>query len=567
MREPASATLIGPEKVSGEGLVLPASPRGSRRFGRAWAAVFLVLFLVHLPNLSSEFGGNVGGDDIIYFLLGRALATGQGYVDLYLPGHPPHTKYPFLWPLAQAPFHLLLKNPFPALHLLAILLNVSAAVLLGFWAERRAGSRGLGLLLALVFGTIPRVWSQSADLLSEPLFMFLGAAALLLSDLEPDERVEPVRFFALSLTVVGAYFTRTAGIALFGAVFLGLWRSRARVQLGRRDWPAVVPLALLFLLGVLAWALRNHVQAGETSAYLDQFLQKDPYNAEVGLAGISDLAGRMKNNSIYYFQFFLNCFDPGWRTQFSTTVRDLLTGVLLLGVAAGVVRDFRSAGLTGGALLIGLLGMILVWYFQEDRFLIPLLPLSAFFFVRGLIWPIAAWRGGTWAGRVALAAGSAILLVQVVQLRPLALDRLVDRWAPQKAVDLEGGGRWEAPVVNWARYDHLWWGQAPELMRDRTEFFIINRLAANLVPPEAVIMSRQPMYTYYLSGRESVPLFRESSLDQQWKYIRRNRVEYIVTGVEESSLDSLLSHYPGQFQVMLRVPDRPAKLIQVVDLE
>ncbi|HUT54349.1 MAG TPA: hypothetical protein VM658_13250 [bacterium] len=73
----------------------------------AWAAVAVALAILHLTSVSSELGGNLGGDNVIYYLLAKAIAGGQSCVDLYLPGHPAQVKFPFLFPLLPAPFHLL----------------------------------------------------------------------------------------------------------------------------------------------------------------------------------------------------------------------------------------------------------------------------------------------------------------------------------------------------------------------------------------------------------------------------------------------------------------------------
>ena len=96
---------------------------------RLWpfAAISIALFALHLTSASSEIGGHHGGDSVIYYLLGKAIADGKGYVDLHLPGEPVHTQYPPLFPLLLAPFHLVFEKPLFAMHVMVCFFNALAA--------------------------------------------------------------------------------------------------------------------------------------------------------------------------------------------------------------------------------------------------------------------------------------------------------------------------------------------------------------------------------------------------------------------------------------------------------
>ena len=59
--------------------------------------VHLVLsILVFDPRL------HLGGDNAHYISLARSILSGKGYKAIYSPGEPPHTQYPFGYPVLLA---------------------------------------------------------------------------------------------------------------------------------------------------------------------------------------------------------------------------------------------------------------------------------------------------------------------------------------------------------------------------------------------------------------------------------------------------------------------------------
>ena len=417
-----------------------------------WLLVFALLGAVHLTNVSSEFGGNVGGDSVIYYLLGKALATGQGYVDLYLPGHPPHVKYPFLFPLLLAPFHLAFKNPLPAMHAMVALFNVAAAVALGLWAGRRWGSERMGLCLALVFGTLPRLYLQSGHLLTEPLYMAFCFLALLLLPADKGAAMIPGRFALLGLLVLAAFFTRTAGVALALAVGLDLLLRRTTIAAGKRQLPAGVVLLVIFALAAGLWVLRNKLAGAEGLVYLRHFMVRG--NALLGSVGFNELAFQTYNNFKYYFYFLgLHSFTPGWTVPLPYLAFQVIGYGLFAVIVTGLVLELWRGRYGAELFLVLSMVMVILWPFMEDRFLLPVLPLASFYLLRAIkrgLGFIPRPKAASWAmaGIMAL-----VLVCQGYLVTRFAADRLADGRDPKVPVRVEGYGTWERPVINWAKYD------------------------------------------------------------------------------------------------------------------
>jgi len=77
-----------------------AAKKPARNAALPWIflAGILALFLVYLAWLHpTNWFGRIG-DDAFFFGSAKALAQGHGYIIPSLPGNPPQTKYPVLYP-------------------------------------------------------------------------------------------------------------------------------------------------------------------------------------------------------------------------------------------------------------------------------------------------------------------------------------------------------------------------------------------------------------------------------------------------------------------------------------
>ena len=100
-----------------------------------WMPLILAVLASLFVVLSIEpFPVGVFQDDGIYYVLGKSLATGQGYRYLHLPDAPNATHYPPLYPLLLAGFWKLAPT-FPANVTVFKFVNaaLTALVAIGAW--------------------------------------------------------------------------------------------------------------------------------------------------------------------------------------------------------------------------------------------------------------------------------------------------------------------------------------------------------------------------------------------------------------------------------------------------
>ena len=346
------------------------------------AGVITFLIAAHLC-WSPEWFGRFH-DDAIYLSSAKALAGGQGYVMPSVPGEPPQTKYPVLYPwLLSLVWHVSLsfpQNMVPAFWINA--LAGAAFFLASFFVLRQLGiSRGPALGLAAVCGFHPTTLHLATTLLSDLPFMALavGSTALAWAAMARLNERGIARLWPLAVAVAAlAVMTRSIGIAfvLALACFAG-WRKSYRL--------AVLALFVgLIVFGAgMAWSWRNAGIADVDYKSLTGYEQTSLfYRSYLGfwLNCVRDWATFQSMASFNFWEVMKQpaavCFllpVIGFEGGFLQAVAVALS----LGIAKGALGLARLNGLHPLHVALFLtVPVTIAWnYTLLDRFLLPFLPL------------------------------------------------------------------------------------------------------------------------------------------------------------------------------------------------
>jgi hypothetical protein len=337
-----------------------------RRAAMATAAIALLLGLFAMNALPVGFFQ----DDGHYLILARALAHGDGYRYMNLPGAPAAAHFPPGYPLLLAPIWWMAPS-FPANVVYFKLVNVVLLPVVAL-AIRALGRRsgGLGPIAASVVAiasvaSVPVLFLNGL-LFSETAFMaaLFGLLPVVDRSLEANSRPSPRLLLSLGLATGALALLRTVGIALLPAalVMLGLrrrWRDAALLLAG----------ALIVLVPWQLWASAHaravpDAVAGAYGAY-------GPWLGDAwrtgGVAFVREvIAVNLRGLLIPLTLFGLS--GSHWLVQATAIV----VLVALAGVGARRLWPRASATLL---LLIPYGALLLVWPFPPDRFLWPLWPI------------------------------------------------------------------------------------------------------------------------------------------------------------------------------------------------
>ncbi len=195
-------------------------------------------------------------DGLFYHLHASWLLAGRGYTN---PDGSPALQWMPGWPALLA----LIYAPFGPDARLGVAANVvlgAAAAPLTLALGRALCSEGVGRLAGVLIALWPGLVFYSATLHTEPLFLVLLAAMLLLLVRTAERGSRPVDAVLVGITLGAMAWVKSEPLAL-GPVLLGyLWLRRPSAW---RFVRAAVLVTGTAVLVVLPWSLRNHRLSGE----------------------------------------------------------------------------------------------------------------------------------------------------------------------------------------------------------------------------------------------------------------------------------------------------------------
>ncbi|MGQ0648617.1 MAG: hypothetical protein ACT4P7_13720 [Gemmatimonadaceae bacterium] len=315
-------------------------------------------------------------DDGVYAVLAKALASGEGYRFIQMPGAPNATHYPPGYPLLLAGLWKL----YPSFPENVTLFKFANAVLLGiaaWFAHRFAVKRArLSPMVAVVavglFTACSPVVLLSVMVLSEPLFLAVLFPTLLAAERATDSgRMRDAAVAGLAGTLLA--MIRTLGFLVVPATALALaWR---------RQWRAAVTVLAVGAAVMLPWQIWVAAHSHEVPLV---FLGK--YGSYSGwLADAIRTEGLPWVIKVAWFNLGRLAFETWTHTGTvlaPLAVRGLATvavsGLLLTGMIVALPRVRATV------LFVALyLGIVIAWPFAPARFLWGIWPLIGMLFALG----------------------------------------------------------------------------------------------------------------------------------------------------------------------------------------
>jgi hypothetical protein len=349
-----------------------AAPEETARRATAWwpLALIAVAGIALAAGLAVVDALPVGvvADDAFYVILARALATGQGYRYLNVPGHPPGTHFPPGYPalLALVSF---VAPAFPAsvvaFKALNALFLAGTSVLVARLLRHRLGAgvawcAGIGVVTAV---SIPMLILSNL-VLSELFFLALALALLLALERLVDAPAPVWRVLLLGAGIAGCVLVRTHGIVLVPAAMSALG--------ARRRWRDAALLAAAAIVCLLPWQLWTARYGGTLpTPMLGMY---DSYGAwwlrGVRALGPAMIPATLAKTTTETGVMLAVLFSPmkGYLAHAVT-----LASLALL-ATAGCVAGWRRIPVTL-LFLAGYLAIVLVWPFQTARFVWAVWPL------------------------------------------------------------------------------------------------------------------------------------------------------------------------------------------------
>ncbi len=445
-----------------------------------------------------------GGDNALYWALGRSLALHHEYRNLVQPGAPYETSIPWGFPLLVAAAMELVPGgtePGGYVALKAVPFACAVAAVACLWALLQhllRGQRGLALLAALLLVLNHRLMCYGSLLLSEAPYLLLSLAALVAY-----ARVHlhgPRRWWSAvpaAALASCAYLVRPVGVALLAALL-------ATLALERRG-TALAAAALVIAAIAGSWHLRAAlVPSEQENLYLSYAVKRSKHQVTDERVDLAGLVDRVRHNAVAYAGGPLRQLALGGEDR-DTSDPPWLAIVAVLGLTAlGFACSAGRAGPTH-AYLVLYLGVLLLWLPEavRTRYLALAYALMVPLALLGL-WRLAlAWspRAAAWA--VVAAASAGLWLTLPPTASRMATLHLVRR-AVAAGQEQPGRGTAVRSYVEMCR----WIGDHAE--------------------PGAVLAARKPRLAYLYSGRSAVRITYASDPDQVYDWLLDHGIDLLL---------------------------------------
>jgi hypothetical protein len=200
--------------------------------------------------------------------------------------------------------------------------------------------------------------------------------------------------------------------------------------------------------------------------------------------------------------------------------------------------------------------MVMVWpCYLEFRFLFPLLPLMLMFGYESILLIARAMPSPNSAkafkyASFALFSGAWLCytcLVLVSQHRPNPF--------PPSAQSMFGFSK-EKPVIDWSKTFYAY--HSPKNLSCLGEFIALNQLAAEIIPPQAVIASAKPSDTALVTGHRCVRLPIAVNPLEAVLYLESWNVDYLIVDrfspQTDLAITPLLEEHPNLFEKVAGLP-------------
>ena len=457
-------------------------------------------------------------DGAVYVLLAQSLASGQGYIDNFLPRPLPHTSVPPGYPFILSVVIRMVGYNVIVLRALNVIFTIIALALLIKVLRKNLDARGTAAAFVL-FAFNPVFVSLTSGIDSDILhLLFLLTAILLFANGAGGLPLN--KFLIGALAIIAAFYMRMAGLALYLSALVYLLMRRNRRQ-----------FFLFAALGLLLLPWCNVVFSG-SQGYGRIFLAKDINISAGGVIKFLDIPLRAFANLRYYsgkvicdllfYPFFkeVTFGNPFFPVKICLSL--LFSALFLTGFARSVRKGVRLPDLY----IVVYMCMLLLWTYHDERFLIPLYPFLLIYMFDALTIPAVKY----------LKKPILLMLVSSVIIANfgIAANMLGKKEPPQKST-----------------FESYEW-------------------IKNNTSPGAIIMSDDSCGMYLYSRRKGAQWAAIRDPDSFFDGLKKERVDYLLTGRDtgisvrgrridrfETYLKPVIERHPGCLEPVYRTLSKP----------
>lgn len=316
------------------------------------------------------------GDNASYYILGKAIATGEGYTNIHHAEKEAHYHYPIGYPVIIATTITLFSDSYTSIKLVNGGFLLGAILLLFFIIFKLTKNHHLAFITCLITIINYHVLNYATIMMSEIPFLFFSLLCLLIFiKLDVSRKFYKNKLFYYLIVVLA--FT-----LLIRSVAIALCFTFIMIFMYKKKWDYVISSIIGITLLNLPVFLRNKNATGNT--YISQLLLKNSYRPELGKVDLADILNRITLN----FKRYLSVEIPSGivytkpinYTNLSVTKLDWALGICIVAAICFGLYKLKSQRYILLTYVVSFFAILMLWpnIWYGTRFLIPLIPILIF---------------------------------------------------------------------------------------------------------------------------------------------------------------------------------------------
>lgn len=310
------------------------------------------------------------GDNANYYILGKAIAQGDGYKQISDPNVRPNNHYPPGYPALISAVITVFGDNIQAVKLFNSLLFISSVLLIYFLISHWTNAT-VAFVAAIFCALNSHILFYSSIMMSEVPYLFFSLLSIFFFvKIKPHFTLKDKYLYFTLIALIITYYIRSLGLALLIGMLAQL--------IVRKNWKQCLFFLIAFILLALPWQIRSSDLGG--SSYMRQLKMVNPYQPSLGDATTDDFIDRIGENFVRYVtkeipSAFYPSFDPEYGNP--ANAGDWLFGLFLIGIGIWglwIIRNYRFLLLF---YLLATFGILMLWpqVWYGVRFIVPIIPL------------------------------------------------------------------------------------------------------------------------------------------------------------------------------------------------
>jgi hypothetical protein len=455
-------------------------------FLNPWKEIGLILIItlgLYLFTFDAKL--DLNGDNVDYYLLGKAISQGDGYTTIWYPGSPPFSHRPIGYPIIIAAAMIFGLSSFVAIKWINFLFLCGVLILFFRISEKITQNKLLALAITMAIGLNIHILQFTFIIMSEIPFLFFSILAvyfLVKLEIANNFSFKKVSLWLMVIALSCAYHIKSLGVALLFAILVYFF-SQKKLRQG-------FSTLFGFIILALPYYIRN-MMLGVKSSYLASVTFKNPYRRELGKMEFFDYFERIISNIVRYVSIEIPRSVVPFFLETEATTSSWIIGIIISALIIWALFRLKNYRALLFSLFLGTFGILLLWpeVWFGIRFIMPLIPFIIFLSVYGLYELLNHFKLNH-----KLILGSVILIF----------------------------------VLNFNSYSHYNMKSKSGYPKAYTNYFNLASWAKNNSNPEDVFIARKPQFFYLFSNRQ-VNKYKYTLDDQDLlKDLERLKAKFVV---------------------------------------